>query len=129
MDIKGWHFNNKFYITNINSSIKPVPISGPLLMFIVHSQAFEDIKIGANYSAENNQQVAKISDTLMPISFAFNTWQVYIKSSEKKMNKWGITYSTRENKIPFQKGLITQDKSQNINLMTELMSNEHSNFD
>ncbi len=64
----------------------------------------------------------------MPISFAFTTWQVYVKSSEKKHNKWGITYYTRENKIPFQKGLITQDKSQNINLMTELMNNEHRQF-
>ncbi|MEO5908042.1 MAG: hypothetical protein ABIR50_05805, partial [Ginsengibacter sp.] len=51
--------------------------------------------------------------------------QAYLKSSERKLNKWGITYSERENKIPFQKGLISQDKSRNINLMSELMSNEH----
>ena len=31
-------------------------------------------------------------DTLLPLSFAFNLWQVYIKSSLRKLNKWGITY-------------------------------------
>jgi hypothetical protein len=128
MDIKGWHFNNKFYITNINSAIQTGSYLRPTIDVYRSFAGLKDIKIGANYSSENNQQIAKISDTLLPISFAFNTWQVYIKSSEKKMNKWGISYSTRENKIPFQKGLISQDKSQNINLMTELMNNEHQQF-
>ncbi len=128
MNIKGWHFNNKFYITNINSTIQTGSYLRPTIDVYRSFEALKDIKIGANYSSENNQQIAKISDTLLPISFAFNTWQVYIKSSEKKLNKWGISYSTRENKIPFQKGLISQDKSQNINLMTELMNNEHQQF-
>ncbi len=128
MDIKGWHFTNKFYITNINSSVQTGSYIRPTFDVYRSFKAFKDIKIGANYTAENNQQLSKISDTLLPISFAFNTWQLYIKSSEKKLNKWGITYYTRENEIPFQKGLITQDKSQNINLMTELMNNEHRQF-
>ncbi|MDE3183676.1 MAG: hypothetical protein KGM16_09685 [Bacteroidota bacterium] len=128
MNIKGWHFNNKFYITNINSTTQTGSYLRPTIDVYRSFADLKDIKIGANYSSENNQQIAKISDTLLPISFAFNTWQVYIKSSEKKMNKWGISYSTRENKIPFQKGLLSQDKSQNINLMTELMNNEHQQF-
>ena len=65
----------------------------------------------AVFLLENNQQLDKKSDTLMPISFAFNTWQVYVKSSEKKLNKWGITYSERENKIPFQKRLTSRIKA------------------
>jgi hypothetical protein len=128
MDIKGWHFNNKFYITNINSSIQTGSYVRPSFDVYRSFAGLNDVKIGASYSSENNQQVAKIADTLLPISFAFNTWQVYVKSSEKKPDKWGITYSTRENKIPFQKDLISQDRSQNINLMTELMSNEHRQF-
>ncbi len=125
MEIKGWHFNNRFSITNINSSIQTGSYLRPTFEVYRSFAGLNDIKIGANYSSENNQQVAKISDTLMPISFAFNIWQVYVKSSEKKPNKWGINYSARENKIPFQKELISQDKSRNINLMNELMSNEH----
>jgi len=128
MEVKGWHFNNKFYITNINSLVQTGSYIRPTFDVYRSFSSLRDIKIGANYSAENNQQLSKVSDTLLPISFAFNTWQVYLKSSEKKLNKWGISYYTRENKIPIQKGLITQDKSQNINLMTELMNNEHRQF-
>ncbi|MGN6531940.1 MAG: hypothetical protein ACTHK0_09330, partial [Ginsengibacter sp.] len=128
MEIKGWHFNNQFYITNINSANQTGAYVRPSIDLYKTFSSLKDLKIGAGYSSENNQQLDKKSDTLMPISFAFNTWQVYLKSSERKLNKWGITYSERENKIPFQKGLISQDKSRNINLMTELMSNEHQQF-
>jgi hypothetical protein len=125
MDIKGWHFTNKFYITHINSFIQEGSYLRPSVDVYKSFAGLNNIKIGGSYSSENNQQINKQYDTLLPISFAFNTWQVYIKSSDKKPNKWGITYFTRENKIPAQKHLTTQDKSQNINLMTELMKNEN----
>lgn len=124
MVIHGWHLNNKFYLTNINSTIQSGSYLRPSVDAFRIFPGLKDLKIGGGYASENNQQTDKIYDTLLPISFAFNTWQVYVKSSEKKRNKWGVTYYTREDKIPFQKGLIAQDKSQNINLMTELMSNE-----
>ena len=123
MVIKGWHFNNKFYITNINSPIQNGFYLRPSIDLFKTFSGLKDIKIGGGYSSENNQQLDKVGDTLLPISFSFNTWQVYVKSSEKKKNKWGITYFTREDKIPFQKGLITEDRSQNINFMTELIKN------
>ncbi|HUZ58760.1 MAG TPA: hypothetical protein VMU83_08260 [Hanamia sp.] len=125
MVISGWHFADKFYITNINTSIQNGNYLRPSIDIFRIFPGLNDIKIGGGYSSENNQQFDKTGDTLLPISFAFNTWQVYINSSAKKSNKWGITYSTREDRIPFQKGLITQDKSQSINLMTQLMKNEN----
>jgi hypothetical protein len=125
MEIKGWHFNNKFYITNINSAIQTGSYVRPSIDLYKTFSSLDHLKIGGGYSSENNQQLDKKFDTLLPISFAFNAWQFYVKSSEKKLNKWAITYSERENKIPFQKGLISQDKSRNINLMTELMNNEN----
>jgi len=128
MDIKGWHFTNKFYLTDINSSIQTGSYLRPSIDLYRTFSAIKDIKIGGSYASENNQQISKIADTLLPISFAFNTWQVYIKSSEKKMNKWGLSYSEREDKIPFQKGLISQDKSRNVNLTTEIMNNAHQQF-
>src|SRR5690606_26788280 len=121
----GWHFTNKFYITHINSLMQEGSYLRPSVDVNKSFADLNDIKIGGSYSSENNQQVNKQYDTLLPISFAFKTWQVYIKSSDKKPNKWGITYFTREDKIPVQKHLATQDKSQNINLMTELMKNEN----
>lgn len=128
MNILGWQFNNKIYLTSINSAIQSGSYLRPSVDVSKMLPGFDDIKVGGGYSSENNQQLSKTADTLMPISFAFDTWQVYIKSSEKKMNKWGITYSEREDKIPVLKSLLPQDKSQNVNVMTELMSNEHEQF-
>lgn len=125
MAINGWHFDNKFYITNINSAIQKGTYLRPSIDVYKTIKGLKDIKIGGGYSSENNQQREIISDTLLPISFAFNTWQVYVTSSDKKPNKWGITYSSRENKIPSLKDLITQDRSRNLSVTGELMKNQH----
>src|SRR6185312_1131095 len=125
MVINGWHFDNKFYITNINAAAQKGSYLKPSIDVYKIIKGLKDIKVGGGYSSENNQQREIISDTLLPISFAFNTWQVYVTSSDKKPNKWGITYSARENKIPSLKDLITQDKSRNLGVTTELMKNQH----
>jgi hypothetical protein len=128
MDLKGWHFTNQFYITNINSAVQKGNYLRPSIDVSKSFSFLKNIKIGGGYSGENNKQVNKQYDTLLPVSFGFNLWQVYLKSSEKKLNRWGITYFTRENKIPFQKELITSDKSQNVSLVTELLKNENHQF-
>ena len=128
MAIKGWNFTNRFYITNVNSVIQKGAYVRPSIDLFRTFPALKNLKIGGGFSSENNQQLDKQYDTLLPVSFAFNLWQVYLKSSEKKLNRWGITYFTRENKIPFQKELITSDKSQNVSLTSELSKNENHQF-
>jgi len=125
MNINGWHFDNKFYITSINTAIQKGSYIRPSIDVSRTFSTLDNIKIGGSYSSENNQQHEIISDTLLPISFAFNTWQVYVNSSAKRLNKWGVTYSERQNKMPFLKDLIGQDKSRNLNVTTDLMKNEH----
>ncbi|MDP4285782.1 MAG: hypothetical protein Q8891_15300 [Bacteroidota bacterium] len=125
MEIKGWNFTNQFIITHINSSVQKGSYLRPSIDLFRKFPGLNNIKIGGGYSSENNQQLNKVSDTLMPISFAFNQWKVYVKSSDAKPNRWGLTYFTREDKIPYQKNLITADRSQNIGLTTELLKNEH----
>ncbi len=128
MEVKGWHFTNQFFITNISSAMQKGSYLRPSIDISKNFSSFKDLKIGGGFSAENNQQLSKRYDTLLPISFGFNLWQVYIKSSEKKLNHWGINYFTRENKIPFQKDLITSDKSENLSIVTELLKNENHQF-
>lgn len=125
MQIKGWHFNNRLFVTDINSSIQTGTYTRPTFEVYKAFSSLAGIKIGGSYASENNRQVDNVTDTLLPISFAFHTWEVYVKSAENKMNKWGISYSEREDKMPFEKGLIGKDRSRNINVMTELLSNEH----
>jgi hypothetical protein len=125
MVINGWHFDNKFYLTDINTAIQKGAYVRPSINVYRTFKELKDIKIGGAYSSENNQQRELKSDTLLPISFAFTTWQMYVNSSDQKLNKWGIIYSSRQNKIPYSKGLLTQDRSRNLSLTTELMKNEH----
>jgi hypothetical protein len=128
MVLKGWKVSDKFYITHISSNIQNGSYIRPSIDVSRLFPGLKNIIIGGSFSAENNKQLTKQYDTLMPESFAFNLWQVYLKSSEKKLNRWGITYFTRTDKIPLQKDLITADKSQNISLITELLKKENHQF-
>lgn len=80
-------------------------------------------QIGITYLLEHNQQKYNLTDTVTPISFAFENVGFYIRSNISKSNKWSFNYFTRTDKLPYQKSLLATDKSQNYNLSTELLSN------
>lgn len=128
LNVKGWEFSNRFYFTRINSPAQSGNFIRPSVELSRKFSQLRNIKIGGGYSLENNQQLNKIYDTLLPISFGFNLWQVYVKSNEAKLNRWGISYFSRENKNPSGSKLITSDKSQNVSVTTELLKNENQQF-
>lgn len=128
MTFQGWQFINRFYITSVNSPIQKGQFIRPSIEISRSFSGLKNIKIGGGYTGENNQQMNQQYDTLMPVSFGFNLWQAYIKSSEKKTNRWGITYFTRENKSPVGKSLLTSDKSNNLSGSVELLQNERHQF-
>ncbi|MEO6187302.1 MAG: hypothetical protein ABIO82_00165, partial [Ginsengibacter sp.] len=128
MDIKGWKLTDRFYITSVNSSLQKGSFLRPSVDFSKILPSMKNFKIGGGFSAEHNKQLDKIYDTLNPMSFAFDLWQVYIKSDEQKLNRWGVTWFTRTDKFPIQKQLITGDKSQNVSVTADLLKNEHHQF-
>ena len=128
MDIKGWKLADKFYITNVNSPLQNGSFVRPSVDVSRIFASLKNIKIGGGYSGEHNKQLDKVNDSLSAQSFAFDLWQVYIKSAEQKLNRWGITYFTRSDKYPSQKNLVTGDRSQNVSFITELLKNEHHQF-
>ncbi|MEO7121289.1 MAG: hypothetical protein ABIY62_09330, partial [Ginsengibacter sp.] len=128
MIMNGWKIADKFYITNINSNTQKGSFIRPSIDISKLLPGLKNLTVGGGFSSENNQQLLKQYDTLSPLSFAFDLWQVYLKSNEKKLNRWGVTYFTRDDKIPFQKKLITGDKSQNVSLITEFLKNENRQF-
>ncbi|MEP6597645.1 MAG: hypothetical protein ABJA71_16945, partial [Ginsengibacter sp.] len=128
MDIKGWKLTDRFYITNINSNVQKGSFVRPSIDVARIFPSLKNLKIGGGYSGEHNNQLDKQYDTLMPQSFAFDLWQVYIKSPETNLNRWGVTYFTRSDKFPYHKNLITGDRSQNVSFITELLKNEHHQF-
>lgn len=81
-----------------------------------------------NYSLEQNVQQHKITDTLSNLSFAFETINAAIKSSEKKNNKWSLSFFTRLDKLPQKKQLIATDRSYNYNFSLDLLQSKKHQF-
>ena len=128
MMVNGWKISDQVNFTNINSNTQKGTFLRPTIDISKQLSKLKKLQLGFNFSAENNKLTDKISDTLSPLSFAFNLWQAYIKSDDTKPNRWGLTYFTRTNKLPFKKDLVTSDKSNNISLYTELLRNERHQF-
>ena len=128
MMVKGWKISDQVIFTNINSNTQKGNFFRPSIDVSKQLSKLKNLQLGVNFSAENNKLTNKIIDTLSPFSFAFNTWQAYIKSDDRKPNRWGLTYFTRTNKLPVKKDLVTSDRSNNVSLFTELLKNESHQF-
>jgi len=125
MDINGLRITDQFNLTNTNTDIQKGYFFRPSIDVSKQLRQFKNLEIGGGFASESNKLTNKQYDTLTPLSFAFNTWQAYIKSPAAKVNKWAFTYTSRINKFPVSKELLVSDKSQNYNFTTEILSNEH----
>ncbi len=126
--IKKWKITDGVSLTNINNPILKGFYLRPGIDVNTTLNKLRNIELGANYSAEYNKLTNKSTDTLSPLSFAFNIWQAYIKSDVNKLNKWGTSYFIRNDLFPLAKKLIRADRSDNINFFTELLQNEKHQF-
>jgi hypothetical protein len=126
--IHGWRLTDQVSITSSNSPLQKFSYLRPSVDLNKQFKKFNNLVIGTNYSAEHNAVTNKQYDTLSPLSFAFHTWQVYVKSDDAKLNKWGISYFTRSDLYPVVKKLSVADKSDNFSVTTALLKNEHHQF-
>ena len=127
-NLKGWQFNNQFAFTNFKTRFNEGSFIKPVLDISKELKQLKDFRLGFRYALEENKTKDKLSDTLTIQSFSFDTYSAYLRTSEKKKNKYGITFFTRSDKYPAGKKLIRGDKSMNLNLQTELLSNQHHQF-
>ncbi len=126
--IKGWRLNNQINLSNLNSTTEKGYFFRPTIDISRELTRLRNYVIGSSFIVEHNETHNKFTDSVSFTSFDFQTLQVYLKSPEKKLNKWGITWFTRSNKYPLGKDLAKADRSQNINLFTELLKNERHQF-
>jgi hypothetical protein len=123
--VKGWKFTNTISFTTTNNLTEQGSYLRPTIDISKELARIKKMQLGFNYTGEHNKQRNKIADTLSAFSFAFNTWQVYLKSNPEKLNKWGISYFTRNDLLPVQTKLLLADRSDNYNFFTEVMRNEN----
>lgn len=122
-DLKGWQLNNQFIITNFNSGSNKGIFLRPSFDLSKQFKKINNWRIGFRYALEQNATRYKVSDTLVPLTFSFDSYSVYLRSDENKRNKYGITFFTRSDKYPVGKDFIRGDRSLNLNLQTELLAN------
>ncbi len=127
-DVGGWKFNNVVNLSNINSIENKGYFFRPTLNVAKSFKKLSNYQVNLGYAIEHNEIHNKISDSITPQSFSFDVFSAGIKSSDEKMNRWGITYFTREDSYPVGKDLVRSDRSQNVTVSTELMKNERHQF-
>ena len=125
---KGWQLNNQLALTNFKSQFNKGSFIKPVIDISKELKRLKDFRLGVRYALEENKTKDKASDTLTLQSFSFDTYSAYLRSSDKKKNKYAITFFTRSDKYPAGKNLVRGDRSMNVNLQTEIVANEHHQF-
>lgn len=127
-EIKGWRISDQLsYTMSDSTGFKGYYIRPSIDL----SKRFPKLKgylVGAGYSLERNEGRDKKTDTVTSTSFAFQTFQAYLKSPEKDPNHWGLTLTTRTNAYPYGGSLIRGDVSKTANLFAEFLKNPHHQF-
>lgn len=123
VDLKGWQFNNQFVITNFNTQNDKGIFLRPVIDLSKQFKQLNNLRIGFRYALEHNAARYKVSDTLVPFTFSFDSYSIYFRSDESKKDRYGITFFTRSDKYPVGKNFVRGDRSLNLNLQTELLGN------
>jgi hypothetical protein len=126
----GWQFNNELTITNYKTAVNKGTFLRPVLDLNKRLKKMDNWRIGFRYSLEQNSSRNKTTDTLTTDAFSFDTYSVYLKSDERKKDKYGITFFTRSDRYKYLSGkdFIRGDRSYNLNIQTELLSNAKRQF-
>lgn len=125
----GWTLNNQVSLTRMDSGRRS---SGtyfrPTIDISRKLKFLKDYTLGGGYSLERNENRDKVADTVLSTSFAFHTWQAYLKSPEKAPNKWGMSFMTRTNEYPNGRYLKAGDRSKTFNVFADFLKNPHHQF-
>ena len=123
--VKNWKLTSKISLVQFSNDAQKGNFFRPTIDLKKEFKKLKLIQAGLKYTGENNKLFNKVYDTLTPASFAFNIYEVYLKSNEAKANKWGVSYYHREDMLPVKKTLKPADNSNNYNFFTELLKNEN----
>ncbi len=124
----GWKLTGQFSLTTLNNPLQKGSFFRPTIDLNKELTRFRKMQVGFKYNSEHNKLRSKLTDTLTPLSFAFNVWQVYLRSNPEKANRWGVSYFTRNDLLPVGSKLDKADRSDNYNVFTELMKGEKHQF-
>ena len=128
VNLKGWQFNNEYVATNYKSLYEKGSFLRPVIDMSKELRQLNNWRIGFRYALEHNTPRYKSNDTLTPVAFSFDSYSVYLRTNEKSKNKYAFTFFTRSDKYPTGKQFTRGDRSLNMNLQAELLSNPKRQF-
>ena len=123
--VHGWKLTDRVSLTNISNTLQTGTFLRPTVDVSKQLVQYRKMEIGFNYTGEYNKLSYRVGDSLAYGSFAFNSYQVYLRSNPVRSNKWGISYFARNDRLPLKSTLVAANKSDNYNFFTELMKNEN----
>lgn len=125
LNTNGWHFNDQLYLTVDHGAINNGYLFRPTVDISKTLKKFGNYTTGINFSMEQNEQRSRATDSVSTDSYSFSILQVYLKSPDKAPNKWGASYFYRQDAYPYGKNLALANRSQNVNIYTELTKNKN----
>lgn len=126
--LKGWQFNNEFVVTNFDELVTKGIFWRPTVDLSKQLKKIGNWRLGFRYALEQNSVRDKATDTLTANAFSFDNYSVYLRSSEERKNRYGVTFFTRSDKYAYGKDFVKGDRSLNLNLQTELLANANRQF-
>ena len=120
----GWTWNTQLSLTTFDSAFNKGVFWRPTVELSKILTDMGKLVVGGKYSLEKDAITNRIADSLNGLSYAFDTWQVYLKSPEGK-KRWGFTYTDRTDRSPYGNDLVAIDQSHTLNGYWEWALNVH----
>ena len=125
---KGLNINTNVSLTNFNAEFQKGNFFRPYIDVNKMFLSLRSFQSGIKYSGEHNKLRDKLPDTLNPTSFAFDIYELYLRTDPTKLNKAGVSFAVRKDMLPKYRSLEDADKSDNYNVYAELMKNDNHKF-
>lgn len=125
---RSWNFNNLVEISRMRTNTDKGNFFRPTLQLVKNWSRLKNLSLAVMYTREQNELRSLATDSMSLQSFSFSIFQASLRSDEKKLNQWSLTYFTRADAYPVGKELLPTDRSQNVQFNTSLLKNETHQF-
>ncbi len=128
LDHRSWRMENSFRHTGLSATDQTGYFLRPSIRITRRLPKWQGVEAGLRYDLEHNERRFLARDSLDPMSFSFDVLELWLRSPEQKMDRWGINYFTRSDRYPVGGNMQRADRSHNIGFSGALMSLEHHQF-
>jgi hypothetical protein len=125
---KGWQLHSIFNYTHIDASTFHGRFIRPSIELNKTFAKLNNYQVGTSYSLEHNELKDNLTDTLLPSSFSFQSWNAYVRSRQDRNNRWSLSWFSRANKYPVKTAFVPLDINHTFTANLELLQNAHHKF-